>query len=147
MPLNSSHLHHSVIEILRDMPLDKESSSETTYQTKVELYDARCSNCGFARIELYNSDMYNAKPIKILRDANEAVHLAQRHGYRITRTCEYPFDINFRGNKPIYPTLTEIISNTCELWNPEKFISLENQEENLNIIVLINQMNDGEQQN
>lgn len=144
MPLNSSHLSDAVIGIIRDIPTDKESARDYQYQTKVDIYDIRCSGCGFARIELYNSDMYNAKPIKIVRTAEEAVHLAQRHGFRVVRTCEYPFDVKVKNNVFIYPTLTEIISNTCELWNAEKFLPQETDNENLNIIELINQMNNGE---
>ena len=116
MPLSSQHLHHSVISIIRDIPMDKESAPEYLYQTKVEMYDERCSGCGFARIEVYPSDVYNAKPV-IFHKSQEAIDSARLHGHRINRTCEYPFDTLYRNKKPMYPSLTEIISNTCTFWD------------------------------
>lgn len=137
MPLNSSHLHHSIVDIIREIPTDREDAPDYPYQTKVDMYDNRCSGCGFCRVEVYPSDVYNVEPI-IFNNSKEAVVCARKHGYRINRTCEYPADVQTRSDgKAIYPTLTEIISNTCDLWDIEKISSLIPPDDS-HIIELIN---------
>lgn len=138
MPLNSSHLHHSVIDIIREIPIDREVAPDYPYQTKVDMYDSRCSGCGFCRVEVYTSEVYNAKPV-IYHNSQEAIDFARMHGYRINRTCEYPFDTHSRNGKPIYPTLTEIISNTCDFWDESKIPSVDEEDE-INIIELLKLM-------
>ena len=137
MPLNSSNIHFSVINIIREIPLDRESAPEYPYQTKVDMYDEKCSGCGFARIEVYPSDIYNAKPL-IFHTSSEAIKFARVHGHRINRTCDYPFDMQKRNGKTIYPSLTEIVSNTCDLWDIDKIISeIENIPDDALILELI----------
>ena len=136
MPLNSSHLHHSVIDIIREIPMDREVAPDYPYQTKVDMYDSRCSGCGFCRIEVCPSDIYDAKPI-VFNNSKDAVEYARMYGHRINRTCEYPPDVQTRNGKSIYPTLTEIISNTCDLWDVEKISSYTFKQDDEEIIKLI----------
>ena len=125
--------------------MDREIAPDYPYQTKVDMYDNKCSGCQFTRIEVYPSDViYNIKPV-VFNDVQKAIAYARLHGFRINRTCEYPYDINFHNDKPIYPTLTEIVSNTCEFWDAEK-MSYFTQEDNnsVNIVELIEQIPNAE---
>jgi len=54
LPLCSQHLPAEVREVLREMPLDPTCLEEVPYQTKIEVYDTKCSGCGFARVILMN---------------------------------------------------------------------------------------------
>ena len=101
MPLNNKHLLPSVINIIREIPMDRESApKDYPYQTKVDIYDKMCANCPFARIEIYPHNLLNVKPI-VVKDINTATDLVMRNDGRLIRSCEYPFDITEKNNRII----------------------------------------------
>lgn len=128
MPLNSNHLNDSVIKILREIPEDNEclvdekhSSLELMpYQTKVQIYDERCKGCGFVHIEATHYSALEGEKKIIFTDLDKAIDHATVNNCRIHRSCSYPNDVLRKNGKHIYPTLSEIVSNTCEFWFQDK---------------------------
>jgi len=137
MPLNNLRISDATTESIRAIPLDQESlrHCDYTYQTKVDIYDKKCgSGCEFCRIEV---DCLNQ--IKIFNNSAEAIAYCARSGHRMERLCEYPGDIREVHNKVIYPSVTEIVVNTCQFWYDSlkedyetEFIEVENNEYNGN---------------
>ncbi|MHB8362884.1 MAG: hypothetical protein ACYDBX_04675 [Patescibacteria group bacterium] len=136
MPLNSSHLDDDVIKTLQEIPEDDEcfiderhSSLELMpYQTKVQIYDEKCGGCGFVRVDVLHYNPDSEKKI-VFNDINKAIEYATRNNCKINRTCSYLYNRLTRNGKHIYPTLSEIVSNTCEFWNKEKLTSMTEDEE------------------
>jgi len=97
-----------LLESLASIPIG-ESKTKTDYMTKVGLYDAKCGACGFNRIEVKD---------KVFHNVQEAIMFAIETNNDIVRTCEYPGNVflDHDGND-VYPSLTEIIINTCLLWD------------------------------
>lgn len=99
------------------IPYDDMARGCLPLQTKVKIYDNKCSNCGFARIEVIDA----SGNIMLFKNIEKAISEAQSGGYKgikeINRTCEYPGNIINSDYGDIYPTLNEIIINTCRLWN------------------------------
>lgn len=126
MPLDSGGLTRSTIEILCAIPLDKESCKDLyiPYQTKVSIYDNNCKNCGFVRVEAHSSKD-DKLLTKIFKNIDEAIDHASKKTAILIRTCDYPSDVDIRGTEKIYPTLTEIVTNTCIFWNQDRMGSIE----------------------
>lgn len=97
------------------MPLDSKHNSFIThmsYEAKINLYDKLCSGCGFARITVGGKKM---------RSLEEALHVARATGLDIERECEYPLDvIEGYDGKLIYPSVHDIVNNSCRFWNNEE---------------------------
>ena len=126
MPLCSEHLPEETVKFLTEMPLDKSClTDDIPYQTKVEIYDTKCSGCGFARIILHNK----RGQIFTSNNINEILIKAINISDIIVRSCSWPEDISIVNGKPVYPTVTEIVSNTCKFWREEKLFMFEENEE------------------
>lgn len=113
MPLDNRKLTPDTEEMLKGMPLDDECwkrSYDIPHQTKVMIYDAKCVGCGFMRLEVGD---------KILHSLTEAIDHAQMMGEDLIRSCEYPSDVQIINGQEVFPSLTEIIMNTCRFWNKE----------------------------
>lgn len=123
MPLNSGHLSKDVRNFLHELPLDKECSSDIYYQTKVEIFERECKDCGFVRIILSTFSNDGRQRI-ITFDGAEAVEktndMVGKFRCDVIRTCTYPQDITTKNNEEELPTLSEIVSNTCQFWHVEK---------------------------
>lgn len=98
MPLDSKNLTVEVQNYLRELP----------YEEKTKIYDKRCKGCQFARIIV--NDI-------VVRSIQEALDIARELGCEIVRSCEYPSDIEMSFGHEEYPSLNEIVSNTCRFWN------------------------------
>lgn len=110
MPLDNRNLSPDMEEYIKGIPLDEECwkrSYELPHQTKVMIYDARCKGCGFMRVRVGEY---------ILRSVEEAVDLAQATNLNIERSCDFPDDIQIVNGEEVYPSLTEIVINTCRFW-------------------------------
>lgn len=115
--LDSKNLSDKMIRCRLLAPLDDEANPQNLpLQTKVQIYDMKCDGCGFARIEVFD----NKGDIKVFNNVADAINEAQIGGYKgikdIKRTCEYPGNVIETIHGTEYPTLTEIIINTCRLW-------------------------------
>lgn len=113
MPLDNRKLSADVIENLKGLPIDEDcwaKSYELPHQTKVMIYDIKCNNCGFMRLEVDGA---------ILHNLLDAVDYAQATGESLIRSCEYPSDVEIVNGKEVYPSLTEIVINTCRFWRKE----------------------------
>lgn len=113
MPLDNRKLSEEMETMLIGMPIDEECwrlSYELPHQTKVMIYDTKCSGCGFSRIEVDK---------RVFRDLDNAISYAQISGEDLIRTCDYPLDIQIINGKEVYPSLTEIVINTCRFWYKE----------------------------
>lgn len=98
MPLDNKKLSEEIIECLHGL----------AYEDKVKVYDRRCSGCEFMRVEV--GDV-------VVHTIQEAIDIAQMTGAEINRSCEYPSDIEIAYGKEQYPSLTEIVTNTCRFWD------------------------------
>lgn len=98
MPLDNKKLSPEMVSLLHNLP----------YQDKVNIYDKRCSGCGYMRIEVGNV---------VVRSIEEAIDIAQLTGAEIERSCDYPSDVETSYGGEEYPSLTEIITNTCRFWD------------------------------
>lgn len=120
MPLNSTYLAEDTFNSLREIPIDKEAASDSsfTYQTKVEIYDRMCGKCGFCRIEINTS---KSTFVVDSVEKMEQILLKKKTTFlEVIRGCSYPNDVLIKNGKPVYPSLMEIVSNTCEFWHTEK---------------------------
>lgn len=124
MPLCSQHLPPEVTEVLREMPLDNTCLEGIPYQTKIEVYDNKCSGCGFARVILKNK----RKKMIISNNVSEILKQAKNLNDIIVRSCAYPDDITYINGELIYPSIHEIVANTCKFWREDKlFMFSENE--------------------
>jgi len=118
MPLNSQHLPEGTVRNLDEIPIDSEANqySDVPYQTKTEIYDKKCSGCGFARIivRFYNKAFVFNSIDKALTFALSKVKTPH-----IERSCSYPADVIKLNNTHRYPSLSEIVKNGCSFWNPK----------------------------
>lgn len=113
MPLDNRRLTPDIIENLKGIPLNEEcwaKSYELPHQTKVMIYDSKCKDCGFKRLEVED---------KVFNSIPEALDYAQMTGGDLIRSCEYPSDVEVVNGVEIYPSLTEIVINTCRFWHKE----------------------------
>ena len=139
MPLCSLHLAEETKQYLREVPLNKDCiTDDIPYQTKVEIYDEKCSGCGFAKImvsnRMGNRDNYTSDKINVRFSTNIielALKKAKNLGDSIIRTCEYPADIGWSKSYPVYPSIHEIIGNTCKFWRESKLYQFEYTEEEI----------------
>lgn len=81
---------------------------ELSYQDKVNIYDRKCRGCGYIYIKVGN---------RILRSIEEAIDISAYTGLDITRSCDYPDDVEEHHGEIVYPSLTEIVCNGCQFWN------------------------------
>ncbi len=126
MPLCQNHLPPETKEFLKEMPFDKSCiSDEIPYQTKVETYDLKCSGCGFARIILRNK----RSELFVSNDINEILDKAINISDTIIRSCAFPDDVKYINDKPAYPTVDEIVSNTCKFWREKSLFMFEENED------------------
>ena len=132
--LDSKNLPFTVVDAIRNTPLDDEARRDLPLQTKQEIYDRNCADhCGFARIECRKPapnatkngwegshfSKYVEQP-EIFVNIDEALHYARLMDADIKRTCEYPGNIIETRNGIKYPSLTGIVSNGCRLWDIHK---------------------------
>lgn len=123
MPLNSEKLPKDVRNFLHELPLDKECSEDIYYQTKVEIYEKNCKDCGFSQIVLSTRSTDGRQGLKVYEGVgavDKAVDFMKSNSCDITRTCTYPNDLNVCNDAVQSPTLSEIVSNTCQFWHVEK---------------------------
>ena len=118
--LDSKQLTPPIMEHLRRLPYDKISSRrDFPRETKVKIYDTNCDGCGFCRVEVHL-----AKGIKVFDNVKYAINIVEIGEYKgipeIKRTCSYPGNIEVINGVDVYPSLTEIIMNTCRLWSMNK---------------------------
>lgn len=130
MPLCSQHLPNEVQEVLREMPLDPTCLEDIPYQTKIQVYDEKCSGCGFARIILMNRRKGIGRFNIIVESNNidEILCEAKNLNDIIVRSCAYPDDISYINNKIVYPSVNEIVANTCHFWRENKLFMFEEEE-------------------
>lgn len=131
MPLCSQHLPTEVQEVLREMPLDPTCLADIPYQTKIQVYDEKCSGCGFARIVLMNKrkGIGRFNVIAQSNNINEILQQARNLNDIIVRSCAYPDDIYYINNEPVYPSVNEIVANTCKFWREDKLFMFSEDEE------------------
>lgn len=122
MPLCNKRLTKAMADFLFDMPLDRACEKNPAYQLKVQVYDTKCSGCGFARIEVRHNERDKGHDL-ITNDIMKAIHYATVTGFDIIRTCEYPGDVEEVFGKIYYPSIHDIVTNTCEFWYPDRFPS------------------------
>ena len=120
MPLSNAHLPADVAKMLEEMPLDETclERSLMSYQTKVDMYDQKCSGCGFARIVVYTTASNN-KPV-IFNKIEDALKHAKGLRDCVERTCSYPDDVMVINNKVMHPSVSEIVANTCMFWREKR---------------------------
>lgn len=114
MPLDNKKITPEMEEMIKGMPVDEETwrlSYELPHQTKVMIYDSHCQGCGFMRLEVGD---------KVFHSLPEALDYALFTGKQLTRSCEYPPDVQIINGEEIYPSLTEIVINTCQFWYESK---------------------------
>jgi len=136
MPLNSNHLTDDIIQTLRELPID-DVNDLPPYQNQIALYDSKCNGCGFVRVEAHFSDgvLWNVNKMKVFDRIDDAISFATVNKCQLKRSCCYPSDTLQKHRQPVYPTLAEIISNTCEFWkelNPADVLFTEPNLEDLN---------------
>ena len=121
MPLDNQHLTQDLQDFLKEIPLE-EPCDDVPYQTKVSIYDEKCSGCGFALIIAYSSKESNDLRTRRVsfNDSNKAVAYARANSCDLKRTCTYPNDITICNCNEILPSLQTIVANTCRLWHIEK---------------------------
>lgn len=124
MPLDNKKYGADVYGILRELPEDREAGGEVPYQTKVEVYDSKCQNCQFKMVIVEDTKGHQ----KEFEDLFVAIKYATIKNYKIIRSCKYPLDIQYMFDKPVYPSLTEIVSNSCQFWNVDKLNIPKNSE-------------------
>jgi len=120
MPLNSEKLPKDVRNFLHELPLDRECLDDIYYQTKIEIYEKNCGDCGFAQIVLFTNSEDGRQKIKTFEGAGligKAVDFMSKNTCSIIRTCTYPNDLNIKNDAVQSPTLSEIVSNTCQFWH------------------------------
>jgi len=116
MPLDSRTISTSIRESLISIPFDNpDDNSYLPYQTKVSIYDEKCSGCGFARIEVVTT-----QKVLLFNDIISAIDYVSKYSGIIKRSCEYPTDVLTAHGQSIYPSLTDIITNTCRFWDSNK---------------------------
>ena len=123
MPLNSEYLPKDVRSFLHELPLDKECCKDIYYQTKVEIFERECKDCGFVRIILSTFGDDGRQKVTVLNGVGAvegANYLLNNYRCDVIRTCTYPQDITIKNDKEELPTLSEIVSNTCQFWHIEK---------------------------
>ena len=123
MPLNSQHLPKDVRNYLRELPLDKECVDDRMYQTKVELFEKHCRGCGFVRIKVMTLGGDDRQRVHTFEGENAIEKATNAMGVNrceTIRMCTYPQDITVKNDEEEYPTLNEIVSNTCQFWHLEK---------------------------
>jgi hypothetical protein len=131
MPLDSKHLPEETIMSFKGIPYDDTNERrDFSYSTKVEIYDRMCGNCGFKRIlvKIGEEDNPGENTEQEFRSIEEATAFAQATGGTIIRSCQYPPDLTECFGKIIYPSLNEIIMNTCRFWK-SKNIEIESDYE------------------
>ncbi len=112
MPLNSKRITESIRESLISIPFDNpDDNSYLPYQTKVSIYDEKCSGCGFARIEVITTQR-----VLLFNNIDTAIDYVRKYSGIIKRSCEYPTDVLTAHGQMIYPSLTDIVTNTCDFW-------------------------------
>lgn len=117
MPLDNSQLGEDIVNILREMPLDKTCiEGIMSYQTKVDVYDSKCQDCAFKLLIVENARMDRI----LFTDIQKAINYASTGNFKLLRSCAYPNDIQIKNGEIIYPTLNEIVSNSCQFWNINK---------------------------
>jgi len=134
MPLSSNHLSSSIITTLREIPKDNESlpNQNYPYQTQVSIYDDKCGGCGYVYIEAQPSaSWHDAKEKKIFRNIKDAINYASQHRCFLKRSCCYPSDVFPKNGDFIYPSLIEIISNTCKFWDSENLLLVHDAENDI----------------
>ena len=123
MPLNSELLPKDVRNYLHELPLDKDCSDDVYYQTKIEVYEKYCKDCGFSKIVLSTTSGDGRQRVNILEGigaVDKANDLVGKYKCDVKRTCTYPQDITIKNDEEELPTLSEIVSNTCQLWHIER---------------------------
>jgi len=98
MPLDNKFLSPELLEIMHNL----------SYQEKVNIYDTKCKNCGYALIKVGDFET---------RSIEEAIDIAECNGEDIERGCDYPEDVEERYGKDIYLPLTTIVTNGCRFWD------------------------------
>ena len=90
------------------------------YETKVDIYDKKCSGCGFCRVEVLSHNVKN-----VFNDVHSALDSLSKMSsiWTVNRSCDYPTNVIDRNGNPRYPTLTEIVSNTCVFWDAKNIPS------------------------
>jgi hypothetical protein len=119
MPLNNT-FRADTEKFLRELPFDREclNTQDVTYQTKVDIFDRKCSGCGYARIEV----LAKGRDVVRFNRSDEAVSFALQNRYGhpiIDRGCAYPPDIAIVNGKERCLTLSEIVTNGCQFWKEE----------------------------
>lgn len=117
--LDNKQLSESIIDHLKMLPNSTSTLRDLPRESKVEIYDNNCGGCGFCRVEVHT-----LKGVHIFNNVKDAIDIAESGGYRgisdIKRTCSYPGNVEIVNGEEYYPTLTEIIMNTCRLWSDRK---------------------------
>jgi hypothetical protein len=131
MPLDRHGKSQDALNKMHDFPLDEEARYNCDYTTKTQIYDSKCSGCGFAYIVAKSAD----QTVRIFKDIKNA-NIFNTGCSPLERSCEYPSDITIQNNKEKLPSLSEIISNGCQFWNEDRldiadgeFIEVENVNE------------------
>jgi len=120
MPLNSSHLKDETVKQLEKTPYH---SNDDGYQSKCQIFDAKCGKCGFRLYQITFSNYAVDAGDRVVEvfSADEAASICGRDAYvSMERVCSYPGDTRIRHGKVVYPSLNEIIKNTCEFWREPK---------------------------
>ncbi len=121
--VNRQKLPDYIVSALNETPLDEKSLMPDTidYQTKIGIYDAKCSGCGFAKIDVIDEFYGKTTVLFSTNIIAAAINFAQEnYSCRIVRQCDYP------NNNEILP-LNVIIMNTCMLWHEEKIEQFETE--------------------
>ena len=113
MPLNRIGKPKDVLQLMHELPEDEQCiyDGEGYYTTKVQMYDRKCSGCGFAYITTKSSEGIERAFNKI-----EQALTFNTSNYPIIRSCEYPHDITNDRRGERLPSISEIISNGCQFW-------------------------------
>lgn len=125
--LDNKKISPSLLSALRNIPNeDFTRKRHLTRETKILIYDRNCGKCGFKRIAV-NIDGKITEHKTIL-DAISYLSMNGNYngGCEIIRSCSYPGNVESTDEEIIYPTITEIVMNTCRLWNP---INIESNDE------------------
>lgn len=113
--LDNKNISGLVCQSFRDIPIDNITSRKHMIrESKIKIYDRNCGECGWKYIAVsLNDDIRECKTVQ------EAIDLISKYGIKnceIIRSCCYPGNIIDSDDGPIYPTITEIVMNTCRLW-------------------------------
>lgn len=120
MPLDSQRLPKDTRNYLHELPIDDECKNDVDYQTKIGLYEQNCKDCGFSKVILSTYTDDGRQRITVFEGAgavNRANEMVGKYRCNMERTCTYPLDITTKNDKEELPTLSEIISNTCQFWH------------------------------